>query len=37
MQVSTCSDVAKLTSHGWKQHFMADVEAERERLLASLL
>lgn len=37
MRISTCSDVTKLTPHGWKQHFMADVEAERERLLASVL
>ncbi len=37
MRGSTCSDVTKLTPHGWKQHLMADVEAERERLLASVL
>ncbi len=32
-----CSDATKLTPHGWKQLFMGDVEAERIRLLASLL
>ncbi len=37
MRISTCSYVTKLTPHGWKQHFMADIEAERERLLASVL
>jgi hypothetical protein len=37
MRVSTCDDVTKLAPHAWNQRFMADVEAKRERLLASML
>ena len=28
------SDVAKLTPHGWREHFQAEVEAERDAALA---
>ena len=37
LRISTCSDVAKLTPHGWKQHFQADVAAQRQAVLDRLL
>ena len=37
LRISTCSDVSKLTPHGWKQHFAAQVDAERARALERLV
>ena len=37
LRISTCSDVAKLTPHGWKHHFQADVAAQRQAVLDRLL
>lgn len=34
LRVARESDVTKLTPHGWKQHFAADVEAERQAAMA---
>lgn len=36
LRISRESDPAKLTPHGWKQHFKAEVERERQAALASL-
>lgn len=36
LRISTCSDVARLTPHGWAQHFMAEVHAQRRQALAHL-
>lgn len=35
-RISVCSDVARLTPHGWKQHFAAEIAERRHRLLAAL-
>ena len=32
-RVSKCSDVTKLTPHGWKEHFQAGVKARRNQVL----
>jgi transposase len=32
-RISTCSDVTKLTPHGWKEHFQAEVKAKRNQVL----
>ena len=37
LRISTCSEVAKLTPHGWKQHFQAAVAAQRQAVLDRLL
>jgi hypothetical protein len=34
LRIARESDAAKLTPHGWKQHFAADVEAERQAAMA---
>jgi len=34
LRIARESDAAKLTPHGWKQHFAADVEAERQAAVA---
>jgi len=34
LRIARESDVTKLTPHGWKQHFAADVEAERQAAVA---
>lgn len=34
LRIARESDVTKLTPHGWKQHFAADVEAERQAAMA---
>ena len=34
LRVARESDVAKLTPHGWKEHFADDVHAERQAVLA---
>jgi hypothetical protein len=34
LRISTESDVAKLTPHGWKQHFAAEVEERRKAVTA---
>ena len=34
LRVGREPDVAKLTPHGWKQHFAAEVEAERQAAMA---
>ena len=34
LRVAHETDVAKLTPHGWREHFQAEVEAEREAALA---
>lgn len=33
-RISKCSDVTKLTPHGWKKHFLAEVKAKRNQVLA---
>ncbi len=33
LRISTCSDVTKLTPHGWKQHFQGEVKAKRDQVL----
>jgi transposase len=37
LRIATCSDAAKLTPHGWKQHFQQDVHERRDRIVAKLL
>jgi transposase len=37
LRIATCSDPAKLTPHGWKTHFMAEVHAQRDRALARVV
>lgn len=37
LRISTCSEVAKLTPHGWKEHFQAQVAAQRQAVLDRLL
>jgi hypothetical protein len=37
LRISTCSDVSKLTPHGWKEHFAAQVAAERAAAMTRLL
>lgn len=34
LRIAHETDVAKLTPHGWKEHFQAEVEAERDAALA---
>lgn len=34
LRIAHESDVAKLTPHGWREHFQAEVEAERDAALA---
>jgi hypothetical protein len=34
LRIARESDVAKLTPHGWREHFQAEVEAERAAALA---
>jgi hypothetical protein len=36
-RLSKCSDVAKLTPHGWKANFQEEVAAKRDELLALFL
>jgi hypothetical protein len=36
LRISTCSDVAKLTPHGWKEHFLPEVERRRRDALERL-
>lgn len=36
LRISTCSDVTKLTPHGWAEHFMAEVHAHRRQALAHI-
>ncbi len=33
-RIQHCSDVTKLTPHGWKRHFAKDVAAHRDEILA---
>lgn len=35
-RIATCSDVGRLTPHGWKEHFLPQVAARRDALLANL-
>jgi len=37
LRIGKCSDVKKLTPHGWKQHFSEEVDARRLQVLASIL
>lgn len=37
LRIATCGDVEKLTPHGWKEHFAAQVAAERAQALARIL
>ncbi len=37
LRVARETDVAKLTPHGWREHFQAEVEEERQAALASFL
>jgi hypothetical protein len=32
-RISKCSDVTKLTPHGWKEHFQSEVKAKRNQVL----
>ena len=36
-RISHESDVTKLTPHGWKQHFEAEVKARRDEILHRIL
>ena len=36
LRISTCSDVKKLTPHGWKEHFLPEVESRRSDALKRL-
>lgn len=37
LRIARESDVAKLTPHGWRRHFQAEVEAEREAAMARFM
>jgi transposase len=37
LRISTCTDAKKLTPHGWKDHFEAEVTGRRHALLQELL
>ena len=37
LRLSTCTDVRKLTPHGWKQHFAAEVTERRHAILQQIL
>ena len=37
LRLSTCTDVKKLTPHGWQQHFAAEVAERRHALLHQIL
>jgi transposase len=37
LRISTCSDVSALTPHGWKANWEAEVTAQRQRVLDTLL
>ena len=37
LRISTCSDVTKLTPHGWREHFLPEVEKRRHDALQKLL
>ena len=34
LRIARETDVAKLTPHGWREHFQVEVEAERNAALA---
>lgn len=36
LRIATCSDVTKLTPHGWKEHFADEVRERRDRIVAAL-
>ena len=36
LRISTCSDVANLTPHGWKKHYVPEVERRRHEALKRL-
>lgn len=36
VRISTCTDVKKLTPHGWKEHYAADVTERRHALLREI-
>jgi transposase len=36
LRIAKCSDVTKLTPHGWKQHFLPEVEQRRQGALKKL-
>lgn len=36
LRIGTCSDVAKLTPHGWMEHFLPEVEKRRHEALKKL-
>lgn len=37
LRLATCSDVTKLTPHGWKQHFADQVASDRYDLIERLV
>jgi len=37
LRIGQCSDVNKLTPHGWKEHFSEEVDARRSQVLAPIL
>lgn len=37
LRIGACSDVTKLTPHGWKKHFLPEVEERRHEALQKLL
>jgi transposase len=37
LRISTCSDVTRLTPHGWKVHFQPEVHARRDEILQKLI
>ena len=36
VRISTCTDVKKLTPHGWKEHYAAEVTERRHALLREI-
>jgi hypothetical protein len=37
LRIATCTDVRKLTPHGWREHFAAEVAERRHALLQRLV
>ncbi len=35
-RIAVCSDVAKLTPHGWREHFADEVQARQDRMLQAI-
>lgn len=37
LRVGRCSDVTKRTPHGWREHFLPEVDERRKELLAAAM